>query len=889
MKTPSVPLLGRALAWLSFILWMLVGAVPSARAQFNLFPKTPQPDNQFGNAVAMSDRFILVGEPGNDDLGSNAGAAHLFNARTGRYLRKLTAPDTAAGDGFGWSVALSGNLALIGAPQPDYLAGKAYVFDTRNGKLIRQLDNPAAVIWSRFGWSVALSGEFALVGAPGANGKGMAWLFDARSGSVLTSLIGDDTAAGDDFGHSVALNGEFALVGAPKGDDAGNDSGAAYFFHARIASSTQLNKLTATDAAAGDEFGTSVALSGHHALIGAPKNDNERGMDAGAAYVFDARTGQQRRKISDDSGMAGDQFGSSVAMGDGFTVVGAPFHDTSAPHIPDAGAVVVSGILGGRQDRYSGYHKTGFSVAAHGSHALAGAPGNSTNGPDSGSAYRFGPHFQPLGLSQVAIKGQLAPEATNAYFKAFSSAYINPDGEVIFQATLSGLGAINSNRGVWSDLPGDLRLVVRFWDEVNSSWPYNKATKFLGTWSNHPNFALIHTEMNGFGSNQTLLSYPYCYGSYIGRQEITRTGGFVSGQTIKNFVQIAQSGRDYIALNVRFPKAGGAFSNDSAIAFFNHGGGPVGQVFREGDSFNDFYDLGQISTRVAASREADKVGFPAMVFPVGSPIANQALFSLPYAGPASMDFMIALQHGSAPGTAFIGAMYRTFFAESMSCDGDMIYRASFRGEGVTARSNEGLWHENGRHLIARKGQEAKVDWVYQPGIKIARFLGFWPAAGMQAVLLVKLSGPGVNSANDLALLLWDRDMPGDLQVLLREGQFVEGADAPRVRVIQRVDVAPENGHYVALCSLTGASSRNQALFTGVTSFGDSSSLKSLRLPGMVLRKGSWRGWSKMSLPPTLDKTGAGGKGLGQIINQNGEVVLSAELLDKKYRVLSGVP
>src|SRR5262249_11922680 len=133
-----------------------------------------------------------------------------------------------------------------------------------------------------FGNSVALGRDTALVGAFGRNfGTGAAYVF-GRSGTTWTQqaeLTASDAASGDVFGHSVALSGSTALVGAI---DKTSHTGAAYVFVRSGTSWTQQAELAASDAAPGDGFGISVALSGTTALVAGPGHNNSRG----AAYVF---------------------------------------------------------------------------------------------------------------------------------------------------------------------------------------------------------------------------------------------------------------------------------------------------------------------------------------------------------------------------------------------------------------------------------------------------------------------------------------------------------------------------------------------------------------------------------------------------------------------------
>ncbi|MCB1237710.1 MAG: FG-GAP repeat protein, partial [Verrucomicrobiae bacterium] len=143
--------------------------------------------NLAGTSVAVSDLYVLVGEPNHSEVVGQAGAVHVFSATTGRYLRKLTASDGDGNHRFGSSVSISGTMALIGAPF-DGLAGdgKAYVFDLKTGRQKLILAQTDATGGDRFGSAVAIDGDRALVGAVDHNlSTGAAYLFDTVTGAQL--------------------------------------------------------------------------------------------------------------------------------------------------------------------------------------------------------------------------------------------------------------------------------------------------------------------------------------------------------------------------------------------------------------------------------------------------------------------------------------------------------------------------------------------------------------------------------------------------------------------------------------------------------------------------------------------------------------------------------
>jgi len=155
-------------------------------------------------------------------------------------------------------------------------------------------------------------------------------------------LIASDAAPGDNFGISVAIFGDTAVIGAYVDDHAGGvNAGAAYVFVHAGGMWTEQAKLTASDAAADDGFGIAVAVSGDTAVVGAWANDHTGGTDAGAAYVFVRAAGvwTQQAKLTASDAAANDQFGASVAVFGDTAVIGAYFGD--APGAANAGATYV--------------------------------------------------------------------------------------------------------------------------------------------------------------------------------------------------------------------------------------------------------------------------------------------------------------------------------------------------------------------------------------------------------------------------------------------------------------------------------------------------------------------------------------------------------------------
>ena len=300
-------------------------------------------EDWFGISVAVSGDTAVVG-----DRPNNAGAAFVFLRSGGIWTlqQKLTAPDGATGDHFGTSVAVSGDTAVVGAYEDDIdanaVAGSAYVFLRSGGAwtLQQKLTAPDGAAYDSFGRSVAVSGDTAVIGAHfddvGANANaGSAYVF-LRSGGTWAlpqKLTAPDGAADDQFGISVAVSGDTAMVGAWL-DDIGANAGAgsAYVFLRSGGTWALQQKLTAPDGATGDVLGWSVAISGDTAVAGAYLDDVGTNDNAGSAYVFlrSGGTWALPQKLTAPDGATNDNFGISVAISGDSAVVGAYLDDVGA-------------------------------------------------------------------------------------------------------------------------------------------------------------------------------------------------------------------------------------------------------------------------------------------------------------------------------------------------------------------------------------------------------------------------------------------------------------------------------------------------------------------------------------------------------------------------------
>ncbi len=176
-----------------------------------------------------------------------------------------------------------------------------------------------------------------------------AGICSAQSPCENGKLVALDGASGDDFGASVAVDGAFAVIGAPEDDDDGSSSGAAYVFRFDGSDWSQEQKLTASDAAGGDDFGFAVAIRGDMIVVGAPRDDTAAGNRAGSVYAFLFDVGQQQwvecdHLFAPDAG-ADDRFGSSVAI-DGTTLLVGAIQEDEAANNAGAGYVFTEAPAG---------------------------------------------------------------------------------------------------------------------------------------------------------------------------------------------------------------------------------------------------------------------------------------------------------------------------------------------------------------------------------------------------------------------------------------------------------------------------------------------------------------------------------------------------------------
>lgn len=291
-------------------------------------------DDWYGHAVALERDVAFVAAsapfsgPGRVDVfgRSDDSWAHVASLRSGAERVDM----------FGWSLAASGELVLVGAPR--LLEGRAYLFrrDGEQWTLVQELTAPDGRLGDDFGWSVALEGTRAVVGAwqheGGARNTGAAYVYELANARLepRAKLEARLPAAGDRFGAAVAVHGDRVAVGATNADASGVDSGAVHVFRRDPASGAWHEEAMLAPAGT-SHFGNALAMDERSIVVGAPRTrrgpldaaEDARGAPLGRAFVFDLERGRwAETELLPTCSVR--EVGRAVAVRDSLLAVGAP-------------------------------------------------------------------------------------------------------------------------------------------------------------------------------------------------------------------------------------------------------------------------------------------------------------------------------------------------------------------------------------------------------------------------------------------------------------------------------------------------------------------------------------------------------------------------------------
>ena len=387
-------------------------------------------DDYFGWSVSVDGDTAVVGAP-LDDVGANSdqGTAYVFyrdrdGAGQWGLVKTLTASDELADDHFGQSVFVDGDTIVVGAPHDNIYhhgEGSAYVFYRNEGgadnwgekKKVTASDGAAK---NSFGASVSVDGDTLVVGAPRVgNYVGSAYVFYRDEGGADNwgekKKVTSGSTQQEQFGGSVSVDGDTLVVGA-FGDDVDGkvNQGSAYVFYRDEGGADnwgQKRKVTSSDGAAEDWFGSTISVSGTTAVVGAFFDDVDANGDQGSAYVFYRDEGGadnwgEVKILRASDGAAFDELGRSVSVDGDSIVVGASADDVGAQD--NQGSAYVFYRNEGGADNWGelemltasegwGGDALGYSVSVDGETVLVGAYRDDS---DKGSAYVFKVNYAPV-------------------------------------------------------------------------------------------------------------------------------------------------------------------------------------------------------------------------------------------------------------------------------------------------------------------------------------------------------------------------------------------------------------------------------------------------------------------------------------------------------------
>ena len=417
---------------------------------------------QFGAEVAVSGDNVFVGSY---FWNSGAGAVYVFNRAQGGvnnwgYVNTLTASDAEAGDHFGVSIAVDGDVLVVGANSEDTqgdFAGAAYIFHrSHDGSAswlqVQKIMGSSITATSSFGQGVAISGDTIIVGAPCEYSCfGAVYVYERSFGPVagwseVQRITANDPQQDDYFGRRVAISGDMISASSYWEDDLGEKAGATYVFSKNEGQWEQSVKLTPTDLVAGDNFGSGLAVSSDFLVVGAFAYNS----GPGAVYVYatEDKTFGYSSTITSPGTEDGDQYGSSVAISDDLLVIGAPYEEIGGF---DTGAVYVFHRLMGGENNWGEVQKLipadlsnnktfGNAVAISGDVIAIGASMDDEADTNAGAVYIFH-RAQSTGTQWIQAQKITASNAVGNGLFGYSVA-TNDNVLVVGAYNMYGTGAV---------------------------------------------------------------------------------------------------------------------------------------------------------------------------------------------------------------------------------------------------------------------------------------------------------------------------------------------------------------------------------------------------------------------------------------------------------------
>lgn len=877
-----------------------------------LFSPAKVKTNERADAVAVGWGRVALGSRNalNSANGQTSGAVYLFDQKTGAELKTLYPPATDSNSGmeFGSSIAIAGNLLLIGAPGADSLPassddrGAAYVFDLKTGKFVGTKIQPPTEFapGERWGHAVAVDGEFmavsSILAVEGGIATGAVWVKSAKA--TTASMIAPNAtlldgatpgAAQDKFGSALSLRGNLLAVSAP-GTDISGDSDAGRVWLVSLTpggvGGTVVMELPnpdvvdASKSGVGDLFGESLALGSRFLIIGAPA-DSTGAAATGGAFVYQSTAlhaivyyGVAR------GGSAGERVGQAVATEGNRIFFSSPGRYVSSQVVD--GPLTSNTFFTPRLELPGQY---GHRIAIGEDRLVVADPEDSSFDLNGGgvwlhdSAPQSVPDFHPVATSGNTALG--IPNSTYSVFTEVTAGLYNTafnlGANPLFVAKAAGSGVVGSlNTGLRSHSGVDnvTRLVITA--QTNFTTISRPISSFQGeVWftAKQPNYTLPNIVVQAgntfaeqlFAGSDLLLGVNYPVKS-VGELRVDST--------------VTKNGA--IPVNLKLG-ANVVTTNDSAV--LRLGSNSMNTfVARESETVFGIASFfwGQIAPRVSVRNQLFSCS--GAVFGNGTTTdTNQAVIC---------GSVVAARKGdSAPDTVNtsgvpVATTFSTFLGETHFDAGSGLFRATLNPvPGITPANNEGIWSNRtgGVGLIVQKGATAPV---IGGQVKVKRLIDYGIVFGKRVLILAQVSGPGITAANDVVLYLCDLTTsdPGPFEILAREGDYLPGGGRARIASILTLDLTttPTDGghsHYGLLCSLVvesggATAATNQAWLVGDAGRGLGFQ-PAIRQPTIRLRKGQTSnflgsGFEKLSSIafPAVIKDGSGvlNSGMAHVID-----------------------
>jgi len=836
-----------------------------------------------GRAIPAANGRIVVGSPNAirnvNGTPVQTGGVYVFDSKSHQLIRTIFPSDGVAGGRFGESVAVSGNVMVVGSPNWGTSIvsnrGAVYLYNVTTGALIRRIEPSNTNAGDLWGKSVAIEGDTLAYGARDHDGNtlgsnmGVVETYSILRQTQMASIQGVPMFGGrpslNQLGASIAINRGVVAAGAP--GSTGGD-GAVLLFDA-VSGSVIHTLQDPKGAGKAGGFGYSLDMDDGLLIVGAPFHSIVfigPQPNAGSAYLFDMRYITTPQAVIGAVDGGGNQIlGTSVATRNGVSAVGIPGVDYTPPGpglgapVTDYGNVLVLDHRMRELDRLSmptlgtgARYGTTVGVTAEG-HVLAGAPGDDSAGADSGAIWKAGPYkHNASGMYQIhAMTKTGALQNSAAVFSNFTE--LTASGLVSFTATMSGPGTSGGkNSGLWSTLqsglgPAPVALANVPIDHGMPPHPFTVTGKkvFRPICNSGSELFLRMTDSRGVVTQYYDDRY-VTNGFLTIIDNSTQTYASLDGVAVKSLGEtwVPFSGGLTCAIPLKLRPGTGTTpvtaTSDSAIYtqpnFYVREGidnvpmpatGKYGEFVRSisyADPAHCYYRGFIQDTAVTAGIFADHTA----TLVVRESLAPDATGAVNASSP---------QYSSFLGISGLkGSMARTY-----------LYRATLKTDatkGVNATNNEALYaniDSTGSKLIARKD-----DTIPGTSLKWNRFLDYGITSQGTVLVLATLSGSGVNASNDTALIAHVSrfPLPDATLVLLREGDFLPDGDGARVAAFNRLDMAftrttSSYGVLVTLRTETGGATaaNNLVWVTGNIHQGNSDVI-TLYSPHVAFRKGA---------------------------------------------------